>query len=91
MVYLRKDFRRSGLAKSLLDMVAKFAWDIGVTQLELTVSVENPVAISFYRREGFGETGRIPAGFIHEGREIDDVLMVRRLAIQPLGTKSRRA
>jgi ribosomal protein S18 acetylase RimI-like enzyme len=49
------------------------------------------VAISFYRREGFGETGRIPAGFIHEGREIDDVLMVRRLAIQPLGTKSRRA
>lgn len=91
MVYLRKDFRGSGLAKSLLDMVAKFAWDIGVTQLELTVSVENPVAISFYRREGFVETGRIPAGFIHEGREIDDVLMVRRLAIQPLGTKSRRA
>lgn len=91
MVYLRKDFRGSGLAKSVLDMVVKFAWDIGVTQLELTVSAENPVAISFYRREGFVEIGRIPAGFIHEGREIDDVLMVRRLAIEPLGRKSRRA
>ncbi|HHV69165.1 MAG TPA: GNAT family N-acetyltransferase [Ochrobactrum intermedium] len=83
MVYIRQDFRGCGLAKSLLDRVAKFAWDIGVTQLELTVSAENPVAISFYRREGFVEIGRIPAGFIHEGREIDDVLMVRRLAIEP--------
>lgn len=83
MVYIRKDFRGRGLAKSLLDKVASYAWDIGVTQLELTVSAENPVAISFYRREGFVEIGRIPAGFIHEGREIDDVLMVRHLAIQP--------
>ncbi len=89
MVYIRKNFRGSGLAKSLLDTVAKFAWDIGVTQLELTVSSENPVAISFYRREGFVEIGRIPAGFIHEGREIDDVLMVRRLAIEPTETKLR--
>lgn len=89
MVYIRKDFRGRGLAKSLLDKVAKFAWDIGVTQLELTVSAENPVAMSFYRREGFVEIGRIPAGFIHEEREIDDVLMVRRLAIEPLGTKMR--
>lgn len=83
MVYIRKDVRGRGLAKSLLDRVAKFAWDNGVTQLELTVSAENPVAISFYRREGFVEIGRIPAGFIHEGREIDDVLMVRHLAIEP--------
>lgn len=83
MVYIRKDLRGRGLAKSLLHNVAKFAWDIGVTQLELNVSAENPVAISFYGREGFVEIGRIPAGFIHEGREIDDVLMVRRLGIRP--------
>lgn len=43
------------------------------------VSAENPAAIRFYLREGFSEVGRIPAGFLHDGREIDDVMMVRRL------------
>jgi RimJ/RimL family protein N-acetyltransferase len=47
--------------------------------LELAVSAENPAAIRFYLREGFSEVGRIPGGFLHDGREIDDVMMVRRL------------
>ena len=79
MVYVRKSQRGTGLAKKLLDMVADYARNIGVLQLELTVSAENPAAIRFYLREGFSEVGRIPAGFLHDGREIDDVMMVRRL------------
>ena len=79
MVYLRESQRGTGLAKDLLDTVAGFAQDEGIVQLELAVSAENPAAIRFYRREGFAEVGRIPGGFLHDGREIDDLLMVRRL------------
>ena len=79
MVYVRKNLRGTGLARNLLGTVADYARDIGILQLELAVSAENPAAIRFYLREGFSEVGRIPAGFLHDGREIDDVMMVRRL------------
>ncbi|MFB2604722.1 N-acetyltransferase family protein, partial [Rhizobium phaseoli] len=42
-------------------------------------SAENPAAIRFYQREGFSEIGRIPGGVLEEGREIDDVMMARRI------------
>lgn len=80
MVYVRKSLRGSGVARDLLTTVESYARGIGVTQLELTVSIENPVAIGFYLREGFIEVGRVPNWFIHEGKGIDDVLMVRRVA-----------
>jgi GNAT superfamily N-acetyltransferase len=80
MVYVRKPLRGSGLAKNLLHVSADCARDLGILQLELAVSAENPAAIRFYKRQGFSEVGRIPGGFRHEGREIDDVVMVHRLA-----------
>ena len=79
MVYVRKNWRGSGLAKKLLDAITNYAQETDVTQLELSVSAENPIAIRFYEREGFTEIGRVPAGITHEGRGIDDVLMVRCL------------
>ena len=79
MVYVRKSLRGTGLARALLSVVAEYARDIGIRQLELTVSAENPVAIRFYQREGFIEVGRIPGGFLQEGREINDVIMARRI------------
>lgn len=79
MVYVRKNWRGSGLAKKLLDVITNYAQETSVTQLELTVSAENPIAMRFYKREGFTEIGRVSGGIIHEDREIDDVLMVRRL------------
>jgi RimJ/RimL family protein N-acetyltransferase len=79
MVYVRMSLRGTGLARNMLNIVADYARDIGIIQLELAVSAENPAAIRFYEREGFIEVGRIPGGFLHEGKEIDDVMMVRRL------------
>ena len=79
MVYLRESFRGTGLAKDLLDTVIDVARGEGILQLELAVSAENPGAIRFYLREGFSEVGRIPSGLLDGGREIDDILMVRRL------------
>ncbi|ARM88936.1 GCN5-related N-acetyltransferase protein [Rhizobium sp. CIAT894] len=79
MVYVSVHLRGSGLAGKLLEAVSDHARDIGIRQLELFVSAENPAAIRFYQRQGFAEIGRIPGGVLEEGREIDDVMMARRL------------
>ncbi|MBB3648802.1 RimJ/RimL family protein N-acetyltransferase [Rhizobium sp. BK619] len=79
MVYIGRSLRGTGLAERLLDVVVDHARDIGIRQLELFVSAENAAAIRFYTRQGFSEVGRIPAGVLEEGREIDDVIMARRL------------
>ncbi len=79
MVYVRKDRRGGGHAKALLDAIVRHALAAGIRQLELAVSGENPAAIRFYRREGFAEAGRIAVGTIHEGREIEEILMLRRI------------
>lgn len=79
MVYVRASERGAGTAKALLDGLTEHARNAGVLQLELTVSTENPAAQRFYAREGFAEIGRLPAGLIHEGREIDEVMMAKRI------------
>lgn len=77
MVYVQPQERGAGVAAQLLAAADQHAATIGITQIELNASAENPGAIRFYEREGFVEYGRLPAGFVHEGRGIDDVLMVR--------------
>ena len=79
MVYVREAERGSGIATDLLKFLAAEARLAGIRQLELAVSVENPSAIRFYQREGFAETGRIPGGIVHDGRDIDEILMTRRI------------
>lgn len=79
MVYIREGMRGTGLAKALLTVLTKHARATGIRQLELSASAENPAALRFYEREGFKKIGRIPGGFLHEGKEIDDVLMARRI------------
>jgi len=79
MVYVRESLRGSGLARMLLQTLVDHARSQGIRQLELSVSAENPKAISFYTREGFVEVGRIPGGCIRNGREVDDLIMVRRI------------
>ncbi|MDB6455015.1 GNAT family N-acetyltransferase [Falsirhodobacter sp. 20TX0035] len=79
MVYLRSSSRGQGLAEGLMDAVAKFATECGILQIELNVSSQNSRAIRFYERNGFRAIGLIPAGMIHEGEEVDEVIMARRL------------
>lgn len=47
--------------------------------LELEVFEDNRAAINLYKKFGFIETGRIPGGFKHYGKIMDDILMVKRL------------
>ncbi|KRB57126.1 acetyltransferase [Rhizobium sp. Root708] len=80
MVYTSPAYRGSGIGRALLDAVSNHAGGIGVHQLELAVSAENDGAIRFYLTQGFVEAGRIPDGFMHAGRGVDEILMVRRTA-----------
>jgi ribosomal protein S18 acetylase RimI-like enzyme len=79
MVYVRKSFRGSGIASELLQSVTDHARASGIRQLELAVTAENPGARRFYEREGFAVIGRIPGGFLHDGKEIDEIMMARRI------------
>lgn len=80
MVYVRQDQRGSGAARALLQSSTEHARASGIRQLELAVNAQNEAAIRFYRREGFSEIGRIPNALMHEGQEIDELLMARRIA-----------
>lgn len=79
MVYVRRDKRGTGLSRALLDHVVNYAPQQGIRQLELTASAENPAAIGFYRKAGFVQAGLIPGGVMEGDREVDDVIMVRRI------------
>lgn len=81
MVYVRASLRGSGIAAGLLAAATDHARECGVRQLELAVTAENPAAYRFYEREGFAEIGRIPGGFLQSGREIDEILMARRISV----------
>jgi len=88
MVYVRKDLRRLGLARQLLDTLTSHAIACGIRQLELAVSADNAAARGFYRREGFVEIGIVPGGHWIGGREIDEILMARRIS-SPLPLRPR--
>lgn len=79
MVYVRKAERGTGLAGRLISKITQYASQIGVSQIELTVSVENLAAVQFYLKQGFSQVGYIPAGLRHDGRDIDEILMMLRV------------
>ncbi|NLR97327.1 GNAT family N-acetyltransferase [Rhizobium sp. P38BS-XIX] len=78
-VYVRKSERGTGLASKLLRVTMDHATQLGVLQMELTVNAENSAALRFYQHHGFVEVGRIPGGVLDGVKEIDDIIMVRRL------------
>lgn len=79
MVYVRETFRGMGVATALLNAVTDYSRAHEIRQLELSVSAGNPAAYRFYQREGFATAGRIHGGFLHHGKEIDEIILVRRI------------
>lgn len=79
MVYVQEQHRGTAVASDLLAATIAHAKAIGIRQMELNVSVENPAAIRFYEREGFVPFGRLPAAIMHDSREIDEIMMGRRI------------
>lgn len=77
-VYLRPDWRGSGMLDRMLDVMVEVC-DRGIRQFELNVVSSSPVALAAYRRNGFRETGRIPQAALADGRFVDEIIMIRRL------------
>jgi RimJ/RimL family protein N-acetyltransferase len=78
MVYLRQTLRGTGISTLLHERIKEHARAGGIRQIELAVSAENPKAMAFYKRLGYSQIGIIPGGFLHEGREIDEIMMAIR-------------
>ena len=83
LVFVRPECRGSEAAEVLLNGVIAKARASGRLQIEAAVNSENLRAIRFYERHSFRIVGKIPRGFAHEGRFIDEVLMVLLLDGSP--------
>ena len=54
-----KDFRGRGIGKQLLNQMAIYAQEIGLTRLQLLADVENTPALEFYDKNNWQYTGMI--------------------------------
>jgi len=75
-VFVHPDWRRGGLARRLLRELFAYARTRGVTQVKLSVNVENEKAAALYRSLGFEVYGREPRAMRVDGRYHDEDLML---------------
>jgi ribosomal protein S18 acetylase RimI-like enzyme len=79
MVWVRPEARGCGVAEALIAAAIEDARRSGFRWLDLDVAVDQTAAQRLYARMGFVEIGRVPGALIHEGREVDEILMTLRL------------
>ena len=77
--YVNPSYQGKGAAQALMDALADKATQMDVLQMELYVWFENSRAIRFYMRNGFEKVGMIPRSVIIDGKDCDDLFMVRAL------------
>ncbi|MBN8909683.1 MAG: GNAT family N-acetyltransferase, partial [Rhodospirillales bacterium] len=77
-MYVAPELRGSGAAAGLVEAVLAHA-SVCVEQVHLSVNADNLRASRFYRRMGFVEYGREPAGLRYAGIDHDVLLMVHML------------
>ncbi|MFG3552461.1 GNAT family N-acetyltransferase [Streptomyces sp. NPDC047725] len=74
-VFVRPEWRGSGLAKALFDAGLEWAWGSGAERVRLIVHEDNGRAQGFYRKAGFGPSGRtVPTAGKPEERELEFVV-----------------
>ena len=77
----------TGVALELVEQIAAMAGKQGILRLELTVEADNPRALSFYRKQGFEEEGRMRAAYKRaaDNHFTDEILMAKLLGDLPRG------
>ena len=79
-IILGREVRGVGLSEQLFQAIEKEAKTrFKIKIIKLNACSANKRAISFYRKMGFKEIGRIKKGIKHYGRYLDEVLMVKYL------------
>lgn len=56
-MYVRPEYRRQGLGKLILDRLAEYARQHGVTELRLETGIHQAAAVELYERYGFRRRG----------------------------------
>ena len=72
------DFRRRGLARTLVDAAARLAESHGAQSLFLEVAEDNPAAIALYGGAGFALVGHRRSYYARPGVAPVDALVMRR-------------
>lgn len=75
VIGIRKKFRHQGVGKKLFEELFKWAFQNQVTKLELTVMVNNLVALHLYQQNGFEIEGCKRNSIFQEGYYIDEYYM----------------
>ena len=78
-VYVHGDFRRSGMATSLIGALLSQATEAGKRLMIGGVSSDQLASLHLHRKLGFREVGRIPGAGHKFGKALDLVLMARSL------------
>ena len=77
-MFVAPEHRKAGIGKALIEAVLGYARG-RVDQVHLTVVAENAGAYRLYRRMGFQAYGLEPRALRYNGRDYDEILMVRAL------------
>lgn len=70
----------TGVATRLFDYLFKWAVEVGIKRLELTVMVHNKRAVQFYERMGFEKEGVKRHSMVVHNTAVDEYMMAKILA-----------
>ncbi len=82
-IALAKDFRSDGIGSKIMQVtMAEAQKQIkGLRLIKLECFATNPIAQKLYKKMGFVEVGRLPKTILHQGKFVDEIIMVRELTV----------
>lgn len=78
-MYVKDEFRKSGIASSLIQKVCEYSKSNGVEVINLSVSSNNHRAINLYKKFGFSTYGEEKKAIKVDSKYIDLLLMKKEL------------
>lgn len=80
-ISVSKEYRGEGIGKKLMELVLKEAKKnlLQLRIVTLGVFSNNLLAIKIYKKFGFKEFGKLPAGILHKGKYVDHIYMYKKV------------
>lgn len=78
---IAKEFRGKGIGKKMMKSVMSEAKKNlkSLKIVYLDVFGNNPIAIKLYKSLGFKEYGKLPGGLLYRGKQVDEILMYKKI------------
>jgi RimJ/RimL family protein N-acetyltransferase len=73
--FILPSWRGKGVGATLFHSTQRFALSVGYRKLVIQVRASNSAALSFYRRLGFVDCGRLSRQVVIDGTEDDEILL----------------